>query len=445
MAPGKKEKPFVSRKDVAKHNKESDLWIIVEDKVYDLTKWGKYHPGGILPLIALAGNDATEPFRNYHEKWVYTEKLVNFHVATLTEESLPVREEVVAFRELTKELEEKGLFETNYWWYGRLVLWLTVLFWSATLPVILFPDSWTSTIFSGLALAFFWQQAAFIGHDWCHNAFTHDRNFDTILVSIAAFTMGISPQWWKHTHNVHHVVTNSKEFDPDIQHLPFLAISEKMFNTFFSKHHGREFKFDAFAKFLVSIQHYLYYPVMGFARVNLYAQSFVLHFKSKSKVPYKVLDLGALVLFWCWYIVLVAQMPTWQQRVTYIFLSHFFSGLLHVQITISHMPLPLNEDFDDEHSPYNFLKTQFEHSLDVDCEPWMDWFYGGLQYQVVHHLWPRIPRHNLRYVRDKYFLPYAEKHGFKYQIEDFITCNKMVIETLRKAAMKARSFEISTY
>ena len=45
-----------------------------------------------------------------------------------------------------------------------------------------------------------------------------------------------------------------------------------------------------------------------------------------------------------------------------------------------------------------FLVTQLKGSLDVDCPPWMDWFHGGLQFQVEHHLWPKIPRHNLRTV-----------------------------------------------
>lgn len=32
----------------------------------------------------------------------------------------------------------------------------------------------------------------------------------------------------------------------------------------------------------------------------------------------------------------------------------------------------------------------------VSCPEWMDWFHGGLQYQIEHHLFPDLPRHHLR-------------------------------------------------
>ncbi len=37
---------LISRDEVAKHNKLDDQWLIVHDKVYDITKFSKYHPGG---------------------------------------------------------------------------------------------------------------------------------------------------------------------------------------------------------------------------------------------------------------------------------------------------------------------------------------------------------------------------------------------------------------
>ncbi|KAI0750649.1 acyl-CoA dehydrogenase NM domain-like protein [Daedaleopsis nitida] len=54
--------------EVAQHNKSGDLWIIVDAKVYDLSKFVNLHPGGAGVLLAknVAGKDATEAFFGLH-------------------------------------------------------------------------------------------------------------------------------------------------------------------------------------------------------------------------------------------------------------------------------------------------------------------------------------------------------------------------------------------
>ena len=60
MAP--KSLPAFSRAEVAKHNSPSDAWIIVDDKVLDVTKFAALHPGGEQLLLATAGTDQTKDF-----------------------------------------------------------------------------------------------------------------------------------------------------------------------------------------------------------------------------------------------------------------------------------------------------------------------------------------------------------------------------------------------
>jgi len=59
-----------TREEVAKHNTEEDLWLIIDNTVYDVTKFGKFHPGGHTMLIRSAGKDVTNEFKSYHNELV---------------------------------------------------------------------------------------------------------------------------------------------------------------------------------------------------------------------------------------------------------------------------------------------------------------------------------------------------------------------------------------
>jgi cytochrome b involved in lipid metabolism len=77
------EGPF-SAEEVSKHDKEGDTWIIVEDKVYNVTPYVEMHPGGEGKILAYAGKDATKPFRGeQHGRNEVDNVLSNYYIGEL--------------------------------------------------------------------------------------------------------------------------------------------------------------------------------------------------------------------------------------------------------------------------------------------------------------------------------------------------------------------------
>ena len=56
-----------TREEVAAHAAPGDMWVVIDGDVYDLSKFGKMHPGGVAVLEEYAGKDATDVFFEQHQ------------------------------------------------------------------------------------------------------------------------------------------------------------------------------------------------------------------------------------------------------------------------------------------------------------------------------------------------------------------------------------------
>ncbi|KAK0550097.1 Osmotic growth protein [Tilletia horrida] len=70
QAAASNEQKEYSLEEVAKHDKESDIWIAVNGQVLDVTNFLQDHPGGAKALLLYAGKEASEEFNMLHEKSV---------------------------------------------------------------------------------------------------------------------------------------------------------------------------------------------------------------------------------------------------------------------------------------------------------------------------------------------------------------------------------------
>merc|ERR1739844_725260 len=55
-----------TKEEVAKHTTKTDCWVILNDKVLNVTNFLSQHPGGELAILTFAGKDATEEFNMIH-------------------------------------------------------------------------------------------------------------------------------------------------------------------------------------------------------------------------------------------------------------------------------------------------------------------------------------------------------------------------------------------
>lgn len=343
------------------------------------------------------------------------------------------------YRALDDRIRAEGLYNCNYFSYFIECCRYTLF---ASLSYYFLRLGWYGT--SAFFLGCFWHQLVFTAHDAGHMGITHDFHVDTVIgIIIADFLGGLSLGWWKRNHNVHHIVTNSAEHDPDIQHMPFFAISHRFLTNLFSTYYERVMKFDAVAQVMLKYQDYLYYPILLFGRFNLYRLSweYLLLGQAPKKGPawwHRWLELVGQVFFWTWfgYAVLYCSIPDWRNRVLFVLVSHMVTAPLHVQITLSHFAMSTADLGVHESFPQRMLRT----TMDVDCPTWLDFFHGGLQFQAIHHLYPRIPRHNLRRTQ-KLVMEFCRETGIPYAIFTFVDGNKEVISRLGDVAKQVRMLE----
>ena len=119
-------------------------------------------------------------------------------------------------------------------------------------------------------------------------------------------------------------------------------------------------------------------------------------------------------------------------------LSHVLAGVLHVQICLSHFARDTYHGKAYNGEEDEWFRMQCLTTLNIDCPWWMDWFHGGLQFQIEHHLWPRLPRHNLRHAQTL-VKAFCKKHGVVYHNLPWIPAQIELIRCLKDAALKMRA------
>ncbi|OBZ79252.1 Delta(8)-fatty-acid desaturase [Grifola frondosa] len=241
-----------------------------------------------------------------------------------------------------------------------------------------------------ISLGLFWHQLTFFAHDLGHMGVTHNWAIDRLVaIFVADFLGGMSIGWWVDNHNIHHLVTNHPSHDPDIQHLPFFAVSPVFLKSLWS----------------------------SLARFNLYANSYGFLAKTAFQPKRFKGDVGG------------GGRRTWSNILVYLLLSHIAASPVHVQIVLSHF----SRSTADVGPVESFAARQLRTTVDVICPPSLAFIHGGLHLQVTHHLFPRLPRHNLLEA-SMLVKEFAKEQGLEFAEFGFIEGNGEVRGVLKQVA-----------
>lgn len=215
--------------------------------------------------------------------------------------------------------------------------------------------------------------------------------------------------------------------------------------------------FDRFAAIFIAIQHKLFYVVMAFARFNLYANSYSFLFRKAWDTKRArggrwawSLEIAGLLFFWMWFGAVLYGCGTWKKALVYLLISHAVTSPLHVQvwfkspvlltkrlprqqIVLSHFSMSTADLGPTESFPHRQMRT----TTDVICHPSLGFIHGGLHLQVTHHLFPRLPRHNLRRA-SMLVKEFAKEQGLVYAEFGFVSGNMEVIGVLRGVAEQVK-------
>ncbi|CAN0302424.1 unnamed protein product, partial [Scytosiphon promiscuus] len=156
------------------------------------------------------------------------------------------------------------------------------------------------------------------------------------------------------------------------------------------------------------LQAFLYFPILLIARVSWVLQSFLFVFHNLPGANLSILPLAAvrtcthqpvqspaLIGHLVWMAYLAFHLG-FVKSLAFFAVAQCGCGLfLALVFGLGHNGMAT---YDADARP-DFWKLQVTTTRNVTSTPFVDWFCGGLQYQVDHHLFPQIPRHNLRKVR----------------------------------------------
>jgi len=298
------------------------------------------------------------------------------------------------FAELSRSIKQAGLLRRRHGYYLVKSAFTLAAFVGAWVIFGYVGDSWWQLL-TAVLLAVVCTQLSFLGHDAGHKQVFRGRRANDVMGFAYAGLVGLSYGWWIGKHNRHHANPNHENDDPDLG-IPALAFTI-----------GQKDTKRGFLRWMAKYQAFLFFPLLLLEGLNLHWAS--LQAAWRGQVRQRHLEKTLLAVHIAGYLAAVFLVLSPWTAIVFILVHQ---GLWGVYMGCSFAPNHKGMPNPDGHS-WDFLRKQVLTSRNVRGGRWVDFTLGGLNYQIEHHLFPSMPRPNLRraqpIVRD-----FCAAHGIDY-------------------------------
>ncbi len=322
---------------------------------------------------------------------------------------------------LARIVRESGLLRRRHGYYWTRLLLTVTAFGGIWAGIVLVGSSWWQLALA-VALAFVLAQLAFLGHDSAHRQIFRSRAWNDWTARVLANVLvGLSHAWWTTKHNAHHTAPNQEGHDPDISpgviaFTPAVMATRRGWRGWFARRQG-----------------WFFLPLLTLEGLNLHVAS-VRTVLGRGPVPHRWVEAPLLLSRLALYVaVLMILLPP---AIAGAFLAvqlAVFGVLLGGAFAPNHKGMPIVPRTAD----VDFLRRQVLMSRNIRGNATVDFLMGGLNRQIEHHLFPSMPRPNLKRVQPL-VREYCAQLGVSYTEVGFFTSYAIVIGYLNDVEHRAR-------
>ncbi|XP_034979291.2 acyl-CoA (8-3)-desaturase [Zootoca vivipara] len=406
-----------------KGNSKEERWLVINRKVYDVSKFYWRHPGGRRVISHYSGQDATDAFTAFHKD----EDLVKKHLSSLLIGELapdqpscePTKKDMLIqdFRELHSTVKRSGLLKASYPFFTFMFLHAFLIDIASWLVIWYFGKTWTPFLI-GVALFTIAQiQYGFLQHDLGHVSVFQKPKWNRLAHHIVAGVLkGGPPSWWNHMHNQHHAKPNCFRKDPDLNMHPLLFSLGKPL----SEELGKKKK-----KYMPYQHQHKYFALLAPMTFVIFVQLIIIRFAIQRK---KWMEFAFIVFYNIRVCLMFVPLMGFKSFMAFYWLARFLESTWFLWVSqMNHIPMTIDYD-----KNLDWVSAQLAATCDVDQSLFNDWYTGHLNFQIEHHLFPTMPRHNYWKVAPL-VKSLCAKHGVKYQCKPLLTAFADILHTLKES------------